>query len=427
MHKINTTTKKFSEAVTIDLGQLPTVDTRIDFILTDGSKPVIAENKTFAMTIGTVNGELYKTDDDTVSYRYLKFDDNNVADSLAITMKMNGEEILNDTVSLTYQTSEGIDTSVLDKKLDAPATPGTVGQVLTKTADGQEWADAPAGGEDPDVLDALDNLNYMLESHVGAIDDKDFFHVTALEDGTFTYRGMDTGNQKYEYSFDRRKWYEVILPFSIFLEAGKKIWLRNTTENLAFDITNKPIVTHTGAFSVGGKILSLASKSIDETATFGGGLRMHSVFEKTNITAIDTGFTIPTFVPMTSNMFSDCTSLASLPDGFTIPDSVTNVDYMFRGCTSLASLPDGFTIPDSVTNVGYMFYNCNNIKTIGNNVSINPSTDNEGAINRNNITSIGTGFSYKTSYTTSISSAQAVFPNATIGAGYHIYQYSDAQ
>ena len=340
----------------------------------------------------------------------------------------------------------------LETKLDAPAT-GTVGQVLTKTADGQEWADAPAGGEDPDVLDALDNLNYMLESHVGAIDDKDFFHVTALEDGTFTYRGMDTGNKKYEYSFDRRKWYEVILPFSIFLEAGKKIWLRNTTENLAFDIVNTPIVTHTGAFSVGGKILSLASKSIDETATFGGALRMHSVFEKTNITAIDTSFTIPTFVPMTSNMFSGCTSLASLPDGFTIPDSVTNVSSMFSGCTSLASLPDGFTIPDSVTNVSSMFsgctslaslpdgftipdsvtnvssmfHNCNNIKTIGNNVSINPSTDNEGAINRNNITSIGTGFSYKTSYTTSISSGQAVFPNATIGAGYHIYQYSDAQ
>ena len=526
MHKINTTTKKFSEAVTIDLGQLPTVDTRIDFILTDGTNPVIAENKTFAMTIGSVLGSLYKTDEDTVSFRYLKFNDDNIADSLVITMTMDGVEILNDVISLKYQrecvdkdaleeainakadkattiagygitdayTKTEIDAKVasvyhykgtvsayadlpssgqevgdvwnietaanehgikagdnvawtgtewdvlageidlsayatkteLETKMDAPAT-GTVGQVLTKTENGQEWADAPAGGEDPDVLDALDNLNYMLESHVGAIDDKDFFHVTALEDGTFTYRGMDTGNQKYEYSFDRRKWYEVILPFSIFLEAGKKIWLRNTTENLAFDITNKPIVTHTGAFSVGGKILSLASKSIDETATFGGGLRMHSVFEKTNITAIDTGFTIPTFVPMTSNMFSGCTSLASLPDGFTIPDSVTNVSSMFSGCTSLASLPDGFTIPDSVTNVSSMFYNCNNIKTIGNNVSINPSTDNEGAINRNNITSIGTGFSYKTSYTTSISSGQAVFPNATIGAGYHIYQYSDAQ
>lgn len=79
MNQINIATKKFTDAVKIDIGQLPVTDVKIDFNLTDGSNPVIAENKTFSMTIGTVNGELYKTDDDTVSYRYLKFDDSNVA------------------------------------------------------------------------------------------------------------------------------------------------------------------------------------------------------------------------------------------------------------------------------------------------------------------------------------------------------------
>ena len=215
MNQINIATKKFTDAVKIDIGQLPVTDVKIDFNLTDGTNPVIAENKTFTLTIGTVQGELYKTDDDTVSYRYLKFDDNNVADSLAITMKMNGEEILNDTVSLTYQTSGGGSSVTVDSemsesspnpvanstltpiingkadkattiagygitdaytktelstvattgsyndlsnkpdlttKLDAPAT-GTVGQVLTKTEDGQEWADAPAGGGGEDTTD----------------------------------------------------------------------------------------------------------------------------------------------------------------------------------------------------------------------------------------------------------------------------------
>ena len=254
MYQINTTTKKFTEAVTIDLGQLPTVDTRIDFILTDGTAPVIAENKTFAMTIGSVLGSLYKTDADTVSFRYLKFNDDNIADSLVITMTMDGVEILNDTVSMKYQrecidkgaleeainakadkattiagygitdayTKTEIDAKVssvyhykgtvsayadlpasgqevgdvwnietadsshgikagdnvawtgsewdvlageidlsayatkteLETKMDAPAT-GTVGQVLTKTADGQEWADAPAGGGGEDTTDYL--------------------------------------------------------------------------------------------------------------------------------------------------------------------------------------------------------------------------------------------------------------------------------
>lgn len=124
MHKINTITKKFSEAVTIDLGQLPTVDTRIDFILTDGTNPVIAENKTFAMTIGSVLGSLYKTDEDTVSFRYLKFNDDNIADSLVITMTMDGVEILNDVISLKYQ-RECIDKGALEEAINAKADKAT--------------------------------------------------------------------------------------------------------------------------------------------------------------------------------------------------------------------------------------------------------------------------------------------------------------
>lgn len=121
MHKINTTTKKFTEAVTIDLGQLPTVDTKIDFQLTDGTNPVIAEGKTFEMTIGSVQGTLYKTDGDTVSFRYLKFDSTNVSATPAIVIKMDGVLILNDVVSLTYQTSGGGggSTIVVDTVLDA--------------------------------------------------------------------------------------------------------------------------------------------------------------------------------------------------------------------------------------------------------------------------------------------------------------------
>ena len=139
MNQINVTTKKFADAVKIDLGQLPAADVKIDFNLTDGSKPVIAENKTFTLTIGTVQGELYKTDDDTVSYRYLKFDDNNVADSLAITMKMNGEEILNDTVSLTYQTSGGGSSVTVDSEMSEsspnPVANSTLTPIINAKAD----------------------------------------------------------------------------------------------------------------------------------------------------------------------------------------------------------------------------------------------------------------------------------------------------
>ena len=167
MYQINTTTKKFTEAVTIDLGQLPTTDAKIDFRLNDGSNPVIAEGKTFEMTVGTVKGNLYKTDGDTVSFRYLKFDSTNVSATPAIVIKMEGLEILNDTISLTYQASgEGgasgaawgqITGSLQDQsdlntalagKISFPSG-GSTGQFLQKTATGVQWATVQGGGDTP--------------------------------------------------------------------------------------------------------------------------------------------------------------------------------------------------------------------------------------------------------------------------------------
>lgn len=167
MFQINTTTKKFTEAASLNLGQLPTTDAKIDFRLNDGSAPVIAEGKTFEMTIGTVQGNLYKTDGDTVSFRYLKFDDTNVSATPAIVIKMEGVEILNDTISLTYQASgEGgasgaawgqITGSLQDQsdlnialagKISFPSG-GSTGQFLQKTATGVQWATVQGGGDTP--------------------------------------------------------------------------------------------------------------------------------------------------------------------------------------------------------------------------------------------------------------------------------------
>lgn len=147
MYQINTITKKFTEAVTIDLGQLPTVDTRIDFILTDGTNPVIAENKTFAMTIGSVLGSLYKTDEDTVSFRYLKFNDDNIADSLVITMTMDGVEILNDTVSMKYQRCGGGGSVQVDTELNESSPNPVANSTLTPIINGKADAQAPVSYE----------------------------------------------------------------------------------------------------------------------------------------------------------------------------------------------------------------------------------------------------------------------------------------
>lgn len=167
MFQINTTTKKFTEAASLNLGQLPTTDAKIDCRLNDGTDPVIAEGKTFTMTIGSVQGNLYKTDGDTVSFRYLKFDNTNVSATPAIVIKMEGVEILNDTISLTYQASgEGgasgaawgqITGSLQDQsdlntalagKISFPSG-GSTGQFLQKTATGVQWATVQGGGDTP--------------------------------------------------------------------------------------------------------------------------------------------------------------------------------------------------------------------------------------------------------------------------------------
>lgn len=316
MYQINTITKKFSEAVTIDLGQLPTVDTRIDFILTDGTNPVIAENKTFSMTIGTINGELYKTDDDTVSYRYLKFDDSNVANSLAITMKMNGEEILNDTVSLTYQTSGGIDASALDKKLDAPATPGTAGQVLTKTETGSEWDDLP--------------------------DTTDYLCFTALTAGS-TVR-LDKHETpptiSLEYSVDKKHWTEYTLNDKTgatitLVNIGDKVWWRGDNTAFSLNINNAYQFKMSGSIEASGNVMSLIDKTCKSV-------------------------TIPTAFCF-FGLFSLCASLKKAPElpATTLTDSCYYA--MFNGCSSLMEAPE---LPaNTLANNCYdwMFHNCTSL------------------------------------------------------------------
>jgi hypothetical protein len=140
MFIVNTSTKKFTESASLDLGLLP-ADGKIDIQLTDGSKPVIAEGKQFAMTIGTLEPTLYKTDGDTVSFRYIQFDETNVSSTMNITMEMDGVEILNDTISLTYQGTGGggggsvaVDT-VLSESSPNPVANATITKAINRKAD----------------------------------------------------------------------------------------------------------------------------------------------------------------------------------------------------------------------------------------------------------------------------------------------------
>ena len=490
---VNTSTKRIVGSTTMDIGSIP-AEVRIDFTLTDGTDPVIAEGKAFTLTIGTVSCTLYKTDEDTVSFRYIKFNETNVSSSASITMTMDGVEILSDTVTETYDipgpdqvqadwsqensssvayikhkpslatvaTSGSYDDLTnkptipvqtqadwtesssdspsyiqnkpdLSTKLDAPATAGTAGQVLTMgSSSSAEWADPQGGGGDADTLQSLNGMLTMIESYAGTLSDYDFFHVTCVDDnGAFVtiYKtaGSDGMLNDAEYSYDRRIW-KPFVQTPLWMQKGDRIWVR--CDSTKFDMTSK-LIDSTGDISIGGDMQSLISATLDHEKSVTGSKRISGLFNGlTHLVSIESGFAFPIGVTVMNAAFQG-TSISGLPVGFKIPSGVTDLSYCFNGCQYLTSLPSGFEIPSSVTNMSTCFNpswsSTVKITSIGDNVSINPGTDNEGGLKKNLVTSIGTGFSYKTAYTTSQASGQAVFPNATIGAGWSIYQYSDAQ
>lgn len=287
MNQINIATKKFTDAVKIDIGQLPVTDVKIDFNLTDGSNPVIAENKTFSMTIGTVNGELYKTDDDTVSYRYLKFDDNNVANSLAITMKMNGEEILNDTVTLTYQTSGGSSVTV-DSEMSESSPNPVANSTLTQ---------------------AINNKA-----------DNDYLCFTA-EQANSTARldkyGAAAPTISLEYSTDKKTWTE----YTWSDKTGATITLANIGDSVWWRGNNNTFSINTGAYhgfvmsgkiKASGNIMSLLDKTCESKEL------------KTSLTKI----------------FSNCTSLTIAPELPATKLQVSCYESMFQNCKSLTKAPE---------------------------------------------------------------------------------------
>ena len=136
----------------------------------------------------------------------------------------------------------------LTTKLDAPAVAGTVGQVLTKTADGQEWADAPAGGGggtdgNPDYLSFQFNDNNKTI--------------------TFSKNGNPT-DVSLEYSFDKITWTPVIVDGSISVPiANTKCYFRGNNNTFSTSESDFYYFKTTGFPYIFGNIMSLLDKSCE--------------------------------------------------------------------------------------------------------------------------------------------------------------------
>ena len=145
------------------------------------------------------------------------------------------------------------------------------------------------------------------------------------------------------------------------------------------------------------------------------------------------GFSCPN-ATSTNQMFYSCSSLSGLPDGFSCPNA-TRTGEMFYQCSKLSGLPDGFSCPNT-TSTGGMFAYCASLTTIGSNVKIangaSATSTDDTRLDKSKITTIGDNFEWFTNATFSGTWDPAlgiknVFPNATAGSGWKVYNHHDGE
>ena len=152
-----------------------------------------------------------------------------------------------------------------------------------------------------------------------------------------------------------------------------------------------------------------------------------------SLSGLPDGFSCPNATD-TEQMFFGCSSLSGLPDGFSCPNTA-NTNQMFSSCSSLSGLPDGFSCPNA-TDTARMFQFCSSLTTIGNNVKIangaSATSTDDTRMDKSSITTIGDNFEWFTNATYSGTWDPAlgiknVFPNATAGSGWKVYNHHDGE
>lgn len=238
-----------------------------------------------------------------------------------------------------------------DKKLDAPSVAGTAGQVLTKTANGQEWADV---GED--------KINYLcFESEATG-------NTIVLNKSNSSMPDVDI-----EYSFDKKNWttytWSGTYGATINFDAGDVVYFRGNNSSFSTSTSNY--------FNFGfgwnkevkasGDVMSLLSKDLSNTSLTGKNYVFYKLFN--NCQFMKTAPKIGSTTHSTGcfyAMFISCKRLESIPD-FGSGD-LANECYkeMFRNCQSLVKAPRFGTGGGYMRQSCYesMFASCTSLKEI---------------------------------------------------------------
>ena len=198
----------------------------------------------------------------------------------------------------------------------------------------------------------------------------DYFYVEALEDGSTISCSNLQSSHNLSASLDQKTWTPLTTStVATGVEAGKKIYLAGNTDNLGGWMCVKP--TSDKKFKIGGKLMSLYSKSFTPPSAFNIVDVIAMYNSNTNLVECSVDFDGP---PDAVYCFQNCTALTGLTEGFRFNDALA-VNSMFNGCTSLKSIAAGFALPKCTENTQYMFGNCSSLVEIGSGFTA-PSTKN---------------------------------------------------
>ena len=234
-------------------------------------------------------------------------------------------------------------------RTDAPASGGTIGQVLTKTADGQEWADAPAGGGGEDITDYL----CFTASQANSTIKLDRF-------GTPPTISL-------EYSTDKKNWTEYTWDGKngatiTLANIGDNVWWRGNNTAFSLNINNAYRFTMSGSIEASGNVMSLLDKSCKSVT-------IPTEYCFLMLFAICASLKKAPELPATTlanwcyyATFYNCTSLATAPELPATTLAEHCYDWMFHGCSSLTKAPE---LPaTTMVNGCYkqMFQNCTSLQ-----------------------------------------------------------------
>ena len=252
------------------------------------------------------------------------------------------------------------------------------------------------------------NYAYSFDESRKVEDTRDYFWIKPLEDGSTISCSNFNASYGISSSFDRVNWTALTgATVASGVAAGTKVYLIGDTSTLGSGSSSAGFTVYCDkSYSIGGKVFSLFSDL----------LKPKTLTNQHDLNGWQSG-------------------KANLRECSVDFGPVSGLSSMFYRCSSLSGLPDGFSCPNT-TNAGYMFQSCSSLSTIGSNVKIangaSASSTDDTELDKSQITTIGDNFEWFTNATFSGTWDPAlgiknVFPNATAGSGWKVYNHHDGE